>query len=351
MKQIYLIFLILFLSVKGTLFSQPVTEHGQLWVDGSKLKDAKGKVVVLRGMSFGWHNWYYRFYNPNAVKWLYQDWGCSVLRLAIGAEPEDGYIDNPEWTKETLASVVEAAIKEGIYVIIDWHCHNIELDGAKGFFTEMAELYGEYPNVIYEIINEPDNEQWSDIKAYAVEIISEIRKIDPDNIILVGTPTWSQDVDVVADDPILGFNNIMYSLHFYAASHTQKIRDKAVYAIDKRLPVFVSECSLSRADGDGILDIAQFKRWMKLLGKNQISWVLWSVSDKDEASAVLKPSANSNGTWVKEDLSDSGLLARTLLRKHSLHRHKVDILVSCALILLLLTIYVMCCIIIHRKRL
>lgn len=338
MIQKYII-LLLFLFVNSPLFSQPVKKHGQLWVDGSKLKDAKGKVVELKGMSFGWHNWYYRFYNPSAVKWLLNDWGCSVVRLAVGVEPENGYIDNPEWTKEILASVVDAAIEKGLYVIIDWHCHNIKTEEARIFFAEMAKKYGEYPNVIYEIFNEPDNESWSEIKAYSTDIISEIRKIDPDNIILVGTPTWSQDVDIAADDPIQGFKNIMYSLHFYAASHTQEIRDKAVYAINKGLPVFVSECSASRANGDGVLDYTELKLWMKLLKKNQVSWVLWSVSDKNEASAALKSSAGSDGMWAEEDLTDSGLLARKLLRNYSVYKYRTIILGGCMLIISLSAIY------------
>lgn len=323
MKTKYLIYINIYFifCLEGLLYSQPVTKHGQLWVDGAKLKDKTGAVVVLKGMSLGWHNWWYRFYDPATVKWLVQDWGCSVIRIALGVEPDSGYIKQPKWSKEILESVVGAAIKENIYVIIDWHSHNINLIEAKSFFTEMAKRYGEYPNVIYEIFNEPDDESWNDIKAYSTEIISTIRKIDRDNVILVGTPNWAQNVDIAADDPINGYKNIMYTLHFYAASQTQWLRNKVNYAIEKGLPIFVSECSGSHADGNGEFDFSQMKKWIDLLDKKQISWVMWSVSDKNETSSILKPGASSYGAWTEDDLSDSGKFARSLLRNYSFGKY------------------------------
>ena len=133
--------------------AQPVKTHGALKVEGVELKDQNGNTVVLRGMSFGWHNFWPRFYNAGAVRWLHQDWHCSVVRAAMGVEPERGYLKQPEWSKEKVKTVVDAALQEGIYVIIDWHSHNIKLEEAKAFFKEMARTYGSYPNVIYEIFN------------------------------------------------------------------------------------------------------------------------------------------------------------------------------------------------------
>src|SRR5258706_15032783 len=150
--------------------AQPVKTHGQLKVEGTKLLDKNGNVVVLRGMSYGWHNLWPRFYNEGTVKWLRNDWQCSVIRAAMGIELNDsGYLKNAVSSANKIKAVVDAAIKQGMYVIIDWHCHNIKLDDAKTFFTEMATLYGKKPNVIYEIFNEPDYETWPEVKAYSEE--------------------------------------------------------------------------------------------------------------------------------------------------------------------------------------
>src|ERR1043165_4642947 len=185
--------------------AQPVKEHGQLKVEGTQLKDAHGNPVVLRGMSFGWHNWWPRFYNAGTVEWLYKDWKCNVVRAAMGVEPRGSYMQRPDWSKEKIKAVVDEAIRQNIYVIIDWHSHGIQLEQAKKFFAEMASTYGKNPHVIYEIVNEPDYESWDEVKKYAIEIISTIRAIDADNIILVGSPHWDQDIHLVADDPIKGY--------------------------------------------------------------------------------------------------------------------------------------------------
>ena len=297
--------------------SQPVKSHGALKVSGNNLIDAKGNPVVLRGMSFGWHNFWPRFYNAGVVKWLSDDWKCTVVRAAMGVEPKNGYIEKPEESKEKIKAVVDAAIKEGIYVIIDWHSHNIRLNEAKTFFAEMAKTYGKYPNVIYEIFNEPDQETWKEVKDYSNQVISVIRAVDPDNVILVGSPHWDQDIHLVADDPLTGFNNLMYTVHFYAATHKQSLRDRCDYALNKGIPIFISESAGMEASGNGPLNIDEWNKWIEWAEKNKISWVTWSVSDKNETCSVLLPSASSEGKWEDKDLKESGKLSRELLRSYA----------------------------------
>ncbi len=297
--------------------AQPVKIHGKLNVEGIYLKDEHGNNVSLRGMSFGWHNWWPRFYNAGTVDWLYKDWDCSVLRAAMGVEPKGAYIDKPEWSKEKIKAVADEAIKQGIYVIIDWHCHNIRLAEAKKFFTEMASMYGRYPNVIYEIFNEPEYETWDSVKIYSNEIIAAIRKIDPNNIILVGCPHWDQDINLVADKPLKGFTNIMYTVHFYAATHKQELREKCDYAISKGIPIFISESAGMEASGDGPIDYGEWQKWIDWAEKNKISWITWSVADKNETCSVLLPRAASNGHWRTNDLKESGIKARELIRKYN----------------------------------
>jgi endoglucanase len=315
MKNIYSTLLLLIFVLTG--IAQPVKDNGLLKVSGTQLVNEKGQPVVLRGMSFGWHNWWPRFFNAGTVSWLKNDWGCTVVRAAMGVEPDGGYIKAPEWSKEKIKAVIDAAIKEGIYVIVDWHSHNIRQKESQQFFTEIATEYGKQPNIIYEIFNEPEQQSWADVKAYSLELIKTIRAIDPDNIILVGSPHWDQDVHLVADDPIKGYNNLLYTLHFYAATHKQQLRDRGDYAIKKGLPIFISESAGMEATGNGPLDETSWNEWINWAEKNKISWITWSISDKDETCSVLLPTASSTGNWNAKDLKLSGQKTRELIRKYN----------------------------------
>lgn len=298
-------------------FSQ-VKEHGQLSVKGTQLVDQNGKHIMLRGMSYGWSSFWPRFYNAKTVKWLKDDWNVNIVRAAAGIEVGSAgqtYKENPEFVKKCITNVVDGAIKNDIYVIIDWHSHNVNLEEAKAFFDEMSKKYGKYANVIYEVFNEPDDETWPQVKAYAEEVIKVIRKNDPDNVILVGCPHWDQDINLPAADPIKGETNLMYTVHFYAATHKQYLRDRTDEAIKAGLPVFISECAGMEASGDGPLDPAEWQNWIDWMEARGLSWITWSVSDKDETCSVLYPTASSNGKWKDSDLKESGKRTREYLRK------------------------------------
>jgi endoglucanase len=301
----------------GTVNAQPVKTHGQLKVDGTKLVDKNGRPVVLRGMSFGWHNWWPRFYNAGTIKWLHDDWKCSAVRAAMGVEPDKGYLKDSAGSVASIKAVVDAAIKEGIYVIIDWHSHTIKLNEARTFFTMMALQYGKYPHVIYELFNEPDQQTWPEVKAYSEELIKKIRAIDPDNLILVGCPGWDQEIQLPAADPIKGYSNLMYTVHFYAATHKQWLRDRTDEAIKKGLAIFISESAGMEASGNGALNYEEWQKWIDWMEANQLSWITWSVSDKDETCSVLKTSAASDGNWKESDLKESGIKIREYLRHYN----------------------------------
>ena len=298
--------------------AQFVKKHGFLSVQGTQLTDQNNQPIVLRGMSFGWHSMWPRFYNEKAVSWLKKDFNCNVVRAAMGIElGEHSYSKDPQFSKEKIEAVIKGAIQSDIYVIVDWHSHNINLKEAKEFFAEISKKYAKYPNIIYEVFNEPDYETWQEAKDYAEEIIKVIRENDPKNIILVGCPHWDQDIDLPAADPILGYTNIMYTMHFYAATHGKKLRDRTDAAIKSGLPVFISESAGMEASGDGPLNIKAWQEYIDGMESNKLSWITWSVSDKDETCSILKKSAKSEGKWKEEDLKESGIKVREFLRKYN----------------------------------
>ncbi len=284
-----------------------------LSVDGVNLVDYKGEKVVLHGVSYGWHVFWPRFYNAESVATL-KSWGANVVRAALGVEPDGGYLDEPEWSAEKVYNIVDAAIANDLYVIVDWHSHNINLTEAKAYFTEVATKYKGVPNVIYEIFNEPDYESWVEVKAYSKLVIKAIRDIDPNALILVGSPTWDQDVHLAADDPITEYDNLMYTLHFYAATHKQSLRDNADYALSKGLPLFISECAGMESSGDGYLDQDSWREWREWADENSISWVAWSVSDKDETCSMLTTEASDSGPWGDEVLKPWAQIVKANLR-------------------------------------
>jgi endoglucanase len=228
-----------------------------------------------------------------------------------------GYLDDTDSQKQKVVTVVEAAIAAGIYVIIDWHEENADQHAteAETFFSEMAQRYGMYPNVLFETFNEPTKQNWSEqIKPYHEQIVSAIREHSR-NIAILGTGLWSQRVDEAADDPVSG-ENIAYTLHFYSATHGQDLRDKAKEALDKGVALFVTEWGASSADGDGALDLDETRAWLRFLEERGISCTNWSVCDKDEKSASLKSGASHTGGWADGDLSESGVFVRGALRSY-----------------------------------
>ena len=295
--------------------STPLQTNGQLKVKGTKIVNSSGKTVILKGVSTHGINWFPQYVNKSAFKTLRDQWGVNCIRLAMYTEEYNGYCsgDNQSELKKIIDNGVKYATELGMYVIIDWH---ILSDGnpvknkkqAMSFFKYMAKKYKNQNNIFYEICNEPNGDtSWNRIKGYASSVIKIIRKYDKKNIILVGTPTWSQDVDVAADSPIKGYSNIMYTFHFYAATHGDSYRQKVQAAIQKGMPVFVSEFGISESSGNGRIDKNEANKWMQFLKKNKISYVCWSLCNKNESCSLLKSSCSRTGNFKKSDLSQAGL--------------------------------------------
>nr|ABV54446.1 GHF5 endo-1,4-beta-glucanase precursor [Radopholus similis] len=289
--------------------------YGALSVSGTNLKGSGGQNVALHGMSLFWSQWESEFYNEETVRALKCQWNSNVVRAAMAVE-EGGYLSNPSAEQARVEAVINAAISQGIYVIVDWHDHNAQNHGdqAVAFFTAIAQKYGSNPHVLYEIFNEPLQVDWSSvIKPYAERVIAAIRAVDPDNVIIVGTPTWSQDVDVAANSPITGQKNIMYTLHYYAATHKQDLRNKLTTAVNKGLPVFVTEYGTVTADGNGYVDATESQTWWNFLDGLSISYLNWAMDDKDEKSAALTPGSTSAQVGDSSRWTESGKLVQARL--------------------------------------
>jgi len=292
-------------------------EVAPISVSGNKVLFG-GVQGSVAGNSYFWSNTGWggeKYYNASVVGWLKTDWKSTLVRAVMGVDETGGYLTDAS-NKTRAIAVADAAIANNMYVIIDWHSHHAENYQAESiaFFKEMATKYGNTNNVIYEIYNEPLQVSWSGvIKPYAQAVIAAIRAIDPDNLIVVGTPSWSQDVDVAANDPITGYANIAYTLHFYAGSHGQALRDKAQIALNKGVALFVTEWGSVNADGGGAVANSETDAWVTFMKANHISNANWALNDKAEGASALVSGASNTGGWVSSQLTASGAKSKDII--------------------------------------
>jgi endoglucanase len=294
-----------------------VDQHGALKVQGNKIVDAHGQAVTLRGMALYWSQWKPAFYNAQCIKWLRDDWKCTVVRATM-AVTDGGYLTAPDAEMAKIRTVVQAAIDLGIYVIVDFHetkNGNDHLDASKKFFGDISKEFGKVPNVIYETWNEPDNTvAWATaIKPYHEAIIPVIRA-NSDGIILCGTRNWCQEVDEASMNPITISANIAYTLHFYAATHKDANRAKAKTALDKGIALMVTEGGLSESTGKGAIDTAEATKWCNFMDQNGILWTNWSLADLSETSGALKVGSAATGGWTESQMNPSGIWVHNRLR-------------------------------------
>lgn len=303
----------------------PFGLHDKLHVEGKNLVDKKGKKVLLKGLSSHNMSSFPKFLNEEGIRDLVNIFDFDIFRFAMysaSADGDFGYADGNYDHKVELENLllkgVETCAKLGIYALIDWHILLEETpmahkDEAIAFFKKISAQLKDYDNVIYEICNEPNGPKapWDVVYDYAMEVIPVIRENDPDKIIIVGTPMWSQDVHIAAEKP-LPFENIMYTLHFYADTHKEELRDKARAAIEKGLPIFVTEFGVCNAQGDGDINVEESKTWIRFLKENDISFILWNLSNKDETSAILSPDCRATYGYKQDDFSPCGKFIKEL---------------------------------------
>lgn len=295
-----------------------VSYNGELKVNNNNLVNQYNEIIRLKGISSHGIQWYGDFLNESMIKSLKDKLNINLLRISMYTE-ENGYISNPS-LKDKLIKACDIAIKNDLYVIIDWHIlsdnnPNKYINESEKFFDEISKRYKNKPNVIYEICNEPNgNTTWDDIRNYANKIIPIIRNNSKNSLIIVGTPNYSQDVDVASNNK-LDYDNIAYALHFYAGTHKDELREKIIKARNNNICVFVSEFGLSDASGNNGVYINEANKWIKFLKENNISIVNWSLSDKNESSALLKSGA-SKYKINDDELSESGKYIKEIYKNY-----------------------------------
>ena len=292
----------------------PVENHGELAVRGTSLVDEHGNPYQLQGVSTHGIGWFPDYVNKAGFQTMRDEWGINCVRLAMYTWEYNGYCSggNQAQLKQLVNDGVSYATELGLYVIIDWHVlqdldPNNNTQAAIAFFDEMSERYADYDNVIYEICNEPNGGvSWASIKQYAMQVIPVIKANNPDAVIIVGTPNWSQDVDIASNDPITGYTNIMYAIHFYAETHRDSLRQKMQTAINNGLPIFCSEFGICDASGNGTINTTEANNWIAAMDANNISYCIWNLSNKAESSSLIQSGCNLTSGWSESDLSESG---------------------------------------------
>ena len=331
MQKLLLILFVLLFATAGSRAQTIVQRHGQLTVDGNRIKDECGRVTQLKGMSYFWSQWEGKeYYNANAIKWLRDDWKVEIVRAAIAVRGEDDYITDPTTHYNRAVAVIDGAVQHGIYAIADFHAHDADqyTTQAKTLFRQLSARYKDTPNIIYEIWNEPigggddasSRATWTRIKNYAREVISVIRDNDPDGLIVVGTPFYSQRVDIATESPLTTdskgrpVGNLAYTIHAYVGTHGADLRAKGDVALGRGYALFMTECGRTDASANGPVYPANWDTWESWMDARGISYAKWSLSSKNETCSSLQPGAPANGGWTTAQLRPEGQWNRTHFR-------------------------------------
>lgn len=305
-------------------------KHGKLRLKGIQLVDSFGEPILLQGSSSFGLQYYPECVTKDAISYLVRNWGITVFRAAVSLS-SSGYTSNPAFFDKFIDDIVRWCEELGIYVIIDWHVldpgdpnfyltsRGASTGPAIDFWKKMAVLYKARDHVIYEIANEPNRIPWNVTLEYHNAVIFEIRKIDPDTVIIAGTGHYSQELNLAYETPVRYPHNVLYAFHFYASSHDYLFPMFERYSL--LIPVFVSEFGLNDFTCTSELNEEVTDKYMAVFaGSNStpaISWTIWSWSDKDETCSALIPGACVSRSW--DSLSCTGLYMANYMKKANMN--------------------------------
>ncbi|MBN1924969.1 MAG: cellulase family glycosylhydrolase [Prolixibacteraceae bacterium] len=330
--------------IDPTLFSTnpgagPVSFYGELQVNGNRIYGERTNTPAqVKGISLFWSIWGgEKFWNCGAVNTLVDEWDIELIRAPMSVENNNGwdfgYLHENGRDKQIafMETIVETAIARDIYVIIDYHSHYADenLDAAVEFFSYMAEKYGHYDHVIFEIYNEPILPDWQAIKTYAEAVIEAIREYS-DNLVVVGTEYYSTRVDNASLSPVDDANTA-YVFHFYA-DHQDELRSMVQTALNNGSALFASEWGNIHVAGEneGHTDEEGFENsdtWHELMDENYISSANWCVyiDDFENASGLFYDENGFNGNvsftganWTDQSIiSPSGMYVYNMLKQQA----------------------------------
>jgi len=296
-----------------------VAEHGRLKLGGStgtQLVDECDRPVQLKGMSVFNPGSFDECITPDSIATMVNNWGITLLRVPFDCCQTGGRHD-----------YVNMASGLGIYAIVDYHYTGVNPlidDNARNFFKDAATRYKDYNNIFYETFNEPgpDADWGSVIKPYHEAMLDVIRGIDTQAVVILGTRFWSGSggqygpADAAANPVNSKYNPVMYTKHFYAASHHDQ--DDFAGLLD-HIPIFATEWGMCEASGTGNLDHGSAQKWMDVLGGNNpsgvtISWANWGYDDKNgESCAALNAGSCNGGQW--DSTTQSGSWAKEFIHR------------------------------------
>ena len=322
------------LSLGASYALTPVATHGTLSIKNGQLVDSTGSAVILRGVSMFWSSEPdgYNFYTSGVAQTLLGDWKAAIVRVPMGIEHvtdapagNTSYLEDSAKNASRAFNMVDLCIKQGLYVILDWHAHQLHQTEAVKFFTQAAKKYKNVPNVLFETFNEPAGPGWSDLVTYHNAVIAAIRAQGANNVVLVGSPSWSSQPNLtpaVTDSK----GNVAYTLHFYAGEGAHNsYQSTMTSALGMGRAVFISEWGTTSADGASNFSSGNSTTWLNLLDANKVSSCNWAISDQlldpsnltsttVQGSAALQRSASKAGGWATTDLTPSGNFIRTWLQ-------------------------------------
>lgn len=317
-----------------------VKEIGKLHKNGKYIVDENDVPVELRGIGTHHLLQYKNLHNRKAFDSL-RRMGVNMIRpsayledynfLGSDGETAYGYISRPEETRAEIEKIIKICIDLGLYVLLDWHVfydsnmiagqtytgyarfHETE---ALEFFEYFTEKYGDYPNMIYDLCNEPYFASESDI----VQFVQAVRAVIVENVdepvMTCGygagqtNDTWYTRSKRLYDAFVAaGITDVFVAPHIYGSN----ITTPAQQLWDENIPIFCTEWGNSQGSGDGAGNDTAALANTNWFHEHAVAQSFWKFTDQTMTTSVLQNQGIINSEkWLDgfnwSDLSHNGVL-------------------------------------------